>query len=93
MHTKDLLADALLEIGLKAMSVRAREGYYHDFLSPLPQPEMQLVNDLAIIGTPQALALRERVKAGDFDASEEESEVWANSEEGQETFCKLSGGE
>jgi len=90
MHTKDALADELMKIGLKQMSRKAREGYYHDFLSPLAMPELQLVNDLAIIGTPEALALRRRVVNGDFDASEEESEAWANSEEGQETFRKLT---
>jgi hypothetical protein len=46
MHTKDILADELMKVGLQDMSLKAREGYYHDFLSPLALPEMQLVDDL-----------------------------------------------
>jgi hypothetical protein len=33
--------------------------------------------------------LRQRVINGDFDASSEESEAWAESEEGQDTFRRL----
>jgi hypothetical protein len=89
MHSKDMLAEALTEIGLTEMADKAREGYYHDFLSPLAMPEMQLVNDLAKVGTPDAMMLRQRVMGGDFDATAEESEAWANSQEGQETFGRL----
>ena len=96
MHTKDLLADALMQLGLMDMSLRARGGYYHDYLSPLDLPETQLVNDLAEASTKftyprrgQILDLRQRVINGDFDASAEESDDWAKSEEGQETFRKL----
>lgn len=95
MHTKDQLATALRDIGLDAMADRAATGYYHDFLSPLALPEMALVTALGAAATrypDKAVmieALRKRVVNGDFDASTEESEAWAASEEGQETMRNL----
>lgn len=95
MHTKDMLADALLDIGLVDMSLKARDGYYHDFLSPLELPEIALVTALGAAATEnpdkrEAIeAVRQRVINGDFDASEEESDEWAASEEGQETMRQL----
>jgi hypothetical protein len=50
---------------------------------------MQLVNDLLRVGTPEALRLRIRVINGEFDASKEESDEWAASEEGQDTMKRL----
>jgi hypothetical protein len=91
-HTKDILAAALTEAGLPDMAAKAAEGHYHDFLSPLDLPELQLAADLALAGTPAAWALRERVINGDFDASREESEEWAASPEGQETMAELTRG-
>ena len=89
MHTKDKLAQALTEAGLHEMAAKAAMGYYHDFLSPLDLPEMQLDADLHAAGTPEARALRRRHHNGEFDASVEESDEWAKSAEGQETFRKL----
>ena len=89
MHTKDILAQALTEAGLHDMATKAATGYYHDFLSPLALPEMQLDADLIEAGTPEAMALRRRHHNGDFDASNEESETWADSPDGQETMSKL----
>lgn len=95
MHTKDMLADALQQVGLDEMSAKARTGFYHDFLSPLDLPEMALITALgaAVTAHPAKadaiMALRNRVIDGDFDASAEESEEWAKSEEGQETFGRL----
>jgi hypothetical protein len=89
MHTKDKLAAELERAGLHLMAAKAREGWYHDFLSPLDFPEMQLDHDLAIAGTPAALALRERHHNGEFDASIEESDAWAESPDGQATINKL----
>jgi hypothetical protein len=85
-HTKDLLAEALAEAGLPDMAARAREGYYHDFLSPLASPALQLAEDLRAAGTPAARALRERHLEGKFDASDDEANEWAASIEGQEIF-------
>jgi len=99
MHTKDVLANALRVIGLTEMADKAATGYYHDYLSPLTLPEIELVNDLAQAAaletdperSKKIVELRERVKDGDFDASEEESEEWANSPEGQYAFQRLVG--
>lgn len=105
MHTKDKLAAALREVGLDDMADKAATGYYHDFLSPLDFPEMQLVADLAeaanytgearAAGKPLNEAifkLRERVINGDFDASTEESEKWFNSAEGRDAMNRLVTG-
>jgi hypothetical protein len=96
MHTKDKLAAALREVGFDRMADKAATGYYHDFLSPLDLPEMQLVHDLDHADTteemrPKVEVLRRRVLLGDFDATEEEGEAWAASPEGQETFRMLIG--
>lgn len=103
MHTKDKLAAALREAGLNDMADKAAEGYYHDFLSPLDFPEMQLEADLraardsAAIMLGQGIAqpieeLRQRHLNGDFDASTEESDEWMASEDGQQTFDSLIKG-
>ena len=92
MHTKDILAEALLAADLGDMAAKAREGYYHDFLSPLDDPAMTLANDLARVGTPAALAVRRRHLNGDFDANLEESDDWAASAEGQEAISRLKSG-
>jgi hypothetical protein len=97
MHTKDMLAQALREVGLHAMADKAATGYYHDYLSPLDLPEMQLVDDLAFEvhfrtdnpNNEAIKALRQRVINGDFDANKEESDAWAASDEGQEAFRSL----
>jgi hypothetical protein len=90
MHTKDKLAAALDEAGLPEMAARARDGYYHDFLSPLDFPELQLDHDLMIAGTSAALAVRERHHNGEFDASIEESDEWAQSPEGRDMFRRFT---
>jgi hypothetical protein len=89
MHTKDMLADALQGAGLYDMSLKARGGYYHDFLSPLDMPELQLIEDLTKAATPHSLALIPRVINGEFDASKEEGDEWAESDDGQQTFKRL----
>jgi hypothetical protein len=100
MHTKDMLAQALRDVGLDEMAAQAETGYYHDYLSPLDLPEVVLVNQLNIEAIAQEndpdrqraiMALRARVIDGDFDASQEESDAWANSPEGQAAFRKLIG--
>jgi hypothetical protein len=91
MHTKDILSAALVEVGLPIMAVKAAQGYYHDFLSPLDFPELDLIGDLTEIGTPTALAMRARVMDGEFDASIAESDAWVASPDGQETISRLTG--
>ena len=100
-HTTAKLARALQEIpGVpKEMITRAVDGYYHDYLSPLAMPELQLVTDLRelakVPATPRdsrtmLRALADHVIAGEFDATKEESDAWAASPEGQETFRQLA---
>jgi hypothetical protein len=90
MHTKDILAAELSKAGLTHMAEMAAEGYYHDFLSPLATPCIQLAADLAGVGTSEAMALRARAVAGEFDASKEEGDTWAGSKDGLETFSLLN---
>jgi hypothetical protein len=91
-----MLAEALRKVGLTDMADKAATGYYHDFLSPLDLPEIQLVNDLAeaSMGNPAKdliLKLREDVINGKYDANKEESDAWAASPEGQAAFNMLIG--
>lgn len=88
-HSKDILADELEKANLHEMAKKAREGYYHDYLSPLDFPCLQLDKDLAAAGTPAASALRDRHHQGEFDATREESDAWASSPEGQAAFGML----
>jgi hypothetical protein len=101
-HTTTKLARALEAIpGVPpAIIQRARDGYYHDFLSPLATPEIQLVADLRELASapatprnsrPLLRALATAVIDGQYDASKEESDEWARSPEGQETMAALTG--
>jgi hypothetical protein len=89
MHTKDILAAELRKIGLNEMADKAATGYYHDFLSPLDTPCLQLAAHLAAVGTTAALALRARHINGEFDATAAESEEWAMGPEGQDVMRRL----
>jgi len=100
-HTTAKLARALSEIPAipREMIERAIAGFYHDFLSPLDFPEIQLVEDLRAVAANRSLPrsirqeitrLVQRVINGEFDASPEESAAWAASPEGQETFRQLA---
>ncbi len=90
-HTKDKLAGALREAGLEEMAKKAEAGYYHDFLSPLDAPCLQLMQDLREVSAnnPKVPELMRRHCNGEFDASKEESDEWAASLEGQDTFRRL----
>lgn len=90
MHSKDKLAAALRDAGLEAMAAKAAEGYYHDFLSPLATPCLQLAEDLMLVGSDAALAIRLRHLDGEFDATKEESDEWAKSADGKAAFDQLS---
>jgi hypothetical protein len=99
-HTTAKLARALSAIpGVpREMIQHAVDGYYHDYLSPLATPEIQLVADLRNLASLGATphdsrrALRElakRVIGGEFDATKAESDEWARSPEGREVFRQL----
>ncbi len=62
------------------MVARAEANYYHDFFSPLPTPAVRLMMDLQAIG---ASELVQRHRCGDFDATLEESDLWAQTAEGK----------
>lgn len=70
------------------MITRARQDYYHDFKSPLPLPEMQLLADAREHGL---TAIAEGVMEGRWDATKAESDAWAASHDGQKTFQELLG--
>lgn len=92
LPTTERLAQALEAAGdprLKPMIDRARQGYYDDYKSPLAAPLVQLAADLRQAGHPE---LVKRVIDGEFDATPEESEAWANSPEGQAAFDELVSG-
>jgi len=65
------------------MAEHAATGYWHDFLSPLSFPKMDLVSKLAALRTPGATKLAEAVMNGDFDATNAEAAEWYKSAEGQ----------
>jgi hypothetical protein len=95
-HSKDVLAAALRGAGLDAMADKAASGYYHDFLSPLDMPCQQLAYDLDGFTksatwprAAEATALLARHLAGEFDATKAESDAWAASPEGRQTFAML----
>lgn len=89
--------------GLGDMPRRAREGHFDDFFAP---PEVadgfelhHLVDELerrkrklGPAGRRQVDAVIDAVKTGEFDATPEESERWAASKDGQDTFRKLVEG-
>lgn len=103
-HTTVKLARALKAIpGVPPeMIARARDGYYHDFLSPLDTPVMQLIADLRELADrpatprtsrPLLRALAKAVTDGQYDASKEESDEWVRSPEGQETMAAALAGD
>ena len=99
-HTKDVLAAELRKVGLDQMADAAAAGYYHDFLSPLAMPEMQLAADLVNAAQRSRdpfirsaiMAVRTRHLDGEFDASKAESDEWAASPEGRAAFAELTRG-
>lgn len=88
-HTAMVLSRELRAAGLTEMADRAATGYYHDYLSPLVAPCIQLSQDLAAAGTPAALAIRAKHHEGAYDASLEESNAWASSDDGAAAFASL----
>lgn len=95
MHTKDFLAQELEKAGLPDMAERARQGLYHDFLSPLDFPSLVLDSDLqkaARRGNKAAEEMRRRHHNGEVDASKAESDEWAASPEGRAAYALLAKG-
>lgn len=70
----------------------ARQGRYDDFLSEFDSPGFLLVEELKPYGEATA-ELIQRVIAGEFDSTKEESDAWARSPEGTAAFAELISGE
>ena len=93
-HTPDIptterLAQALTQAGAPAhMIEQAQAGYYDDYESPLAMNITALVGDARAAGLDGIAA---RAADGEFDATKAESDAWAASPEGQETFRSLLG--
>lgn len=87
--TTEKLVAALREAGAsEAMIRKAEAAQYDDFLSDSAMP----INDLVIAARAEGLAqIADRAINGDFDATKEESDAWAASEDGQATFRDLLG--
>lgn len=90
--TSQHLADVLRAAGFAALALRAEADEFHDYLSPHALPEMELDRELyEIAGNSEfserarlaAHHIRMRLHGDEFDASNEESDEWAMSPEGQ----------
>jgi hypothetical protein len=68
---------------------RAKKDRFHDFKSDSATPCVDLVMQLRAAGFEE---MAKRAMEGEFDAGREESEAWAQSPEGIETFNQLLGG-
>lgn len=92
-----ILVEALEEINqdgaVNHIIQRARADWYHDFFSPSEtgNPQAELIIDIRKTKLPAVVknAFIERVVNGDFDGTKEESEAWAASPDGIESFQEL----
>lgn len=73
--TKERLALALEAAGFAILAARARTGEFSDFESPHAMSKVTLVHALRQEG-PTGKTLAQRVIAGEFDDTEEESRTW-----------------
>jgi len=86
VKTKEKLAQVLHAAGLFDMEKVARAGRYDDYESEYPTPILDLVDHLRGHGNDD---LARRAMDGEWDASKEESDAWAESEEGRELMRGL----
>ena len=97
-RTSEKLAQVLHAVALFDLEKLARADMFHDFLSPYDLPELELERHLrkardACPDKERAARIeqvRQRHMAGEFDASLEESDAWAASEDGQEAYRELT---
>jgi hypothetical protein len=90
------LTSALFELGLKDLAKRAARDEFNDYFSPHAFPMLNLVSELNQPGIKHMHGVKrliERVKQGEFEATEDEGVAWAESPEGREVFGKLLRGE
>lgn len=103
--TSEFLGRCLDELPVGNMADRARKGHFSDFSCPEEIADgletTRLVNELAdwaskrVIANVQRkriLVLREAVMQGEFDDTKDESDRWAASKAGQDTFRHLVEG-
>lgn len=75
----ETLARALHDAGLFELERRARLKEFSDYDGPHTFPQIELLRELELSGKmhlPGVRKIADRVKAGDFDATGEESESW-----------------
>ena len=94
MKTRDYLASELRAIAAKAsphnaakyeaLAVRAEKAEFDDYSSVHICGPTALYGELMAAGFTK---FAKRVAAGEFDASKEESDEWANSSEGREAMA------
>lgn len=92
-----VLHDALTELGFPDLAKRAAAGEWSDYFGPHAMPQHHLIG--VLMGrmkdfpskAKDILAVIERTKTGDFDATKEEADEWGASAEGQELFRELMG--
>ena len=109
VHTNERLAVRLEHIQRTVLSPderalfvplinQARAGYYHDYMSPIPMPDVQLVCDLRELNeripTPGGVHgmignLTSEVIDGKFEATVKEGEDWLLSDAGQAALKSL----
>jgi hypothetical protein len=95
--TSEMLAQRLESVGLHLLAMKARADKYHDYLGDDAMCSLTLEQDLrdARDACPDAARrvkiedIRQDHLEGKFDASQEESDDWARSPEGQEAFRDL----
>lgn len=101
MRTRDKLAAELRKVAAiatgsghpenaakyEAFAKRAETGEFDDYADTYLCPVTQLYTELVQAGFPKFAA---RVANGEFDATKEESDEWAQSPAGQEAFSHLS---
>lgn len=96
--TSQHLADTLRAAGFEDLAKRAEADEFHDFLSDDAMPDITLDMELLKIMNAEprdierrnrAADIRTRHHQGEFDASKEESDEWAQSEDGQAAFREL----
>ena len=89
--TTERLAEALEAAGAPPRLIAlARAGYYDDFKSPLPLPQVQLIIDAGKHGLTDIV---ESAQNREWDATKAEVDAWAASPDGQAAFRELLGRE
>lgn len=93
-HSAMHLSRTLRAAGLNEMADRAATGHYHDYLSPLDLPDLQLLMELEAAiagGNTRAIDLAIMHKNGAFDATRAESDEWAASPDGEAAYAQMFG--